>query len=264
MAARTPRSERFLIADSGHTTVHFGICTATRLLCRFRVPSRPTGALAAAKGELAAGIAAHGPLAGALVSSVVPRLNGTLARICRDAGVAAVFLTHETPSGIRLAYPRPWEIGADRIANAVAARELHGAPAIVVDVGTALTFDCISARGEYLGGIIAPGPRLSCAALAGHTGLLPLVEPAAPPGVIGRSTVQAIRSGVVLGTRLLIRGLVKELRRPLGGRPALIFTGGQFGLVARGWAHHGLVEPFLTLHGLRIIRARLPRGDGPG
>ncbi len=263
MAAQAPRPERFLIADAGNTTVHFGICTADRLLRRFRVPSRPARGLADARRELAAGIAAHGPLDGALVSSVVPRLNGTLARICRDAGVEAVFLTHETPAGIRLAYPRPWEIGADRIANAVAARELHGAPAIVVDVGTAITFDCISPRGEYLGGIIAPGPRLACAALAGHTGLLPLVEPAAPPGVIGRSTVQAIRSGVVLGTRVLILGLTRELRRAMGGRPALIFTGGQFGLVARGWTHHGLVDPLLTLHGLRIIRARLTRGAVP-
>ncbi len=255
---------RFLVVDAGNTVVHFGVCTPDRITGVFRVPSASPRFIAEGLLGIRSRVRRRGGLGGALVASVVPRLNGPITRICGAVGLAPLFLDHATGAGIALRYRRPAEIGADRIANAIAARELHGAPAIVVDIGTAITFDCVSADGAYLGGVIFPGPRLSCAALAEGTGLLPLVEPWAPPNVIGRSTAHAIRSGAIHGTRALIRGLLGELRREMGGRPKVVFTGGQLGPVIRGWWYPRLVDPLLTLHGLRLVYNRLfPPHGGP-
>jgi type III pantothenate kinase len=249
--SRTAR--RFLVIDAGNTSVHFGICTRSKVLEEFRVPRGAPRFLAEGVRELMKRIPARGALDGALVSSVVPRLNRALAGICWRAGIVPAFLNHTTPTGITLHYKKAREIGPDRIANAVAARELYGVPAIVVDIGTAITFDCVSRDGGYLGGIIAPGPHLSRAALAERTGLLPLVNVKEPPHLIGKSTVHAIQSGMIHGTRALIRGLVDELRRAMGGRPKVVFTGGQLELIIRGWEYPRLIDPLLTLHGLRII-----------
>ena len=248
---------RFLVIDAGNTTVHFGICTRERIVDEFRVPSGAPRFLAEGVRELMKRVPGRGALDGALVSSVVPRLNRALAGICWRIGIVPAFLNHKTPAGIRLHYKKPYEIGPDRIANAVAARELYGVPAIVVDIGTAITFDCISRGGSYLGGIIAPGPHLSRAALAERTGLLPLVNVKKPPHVIGKSTVHAIQSGMIHGSRALICGLVAELRRAMGGRPKIAFTCGQLELIIRGWDYPRLINPLLTLHGLRIIYNRL-------
>ncbi|MEI6633646.1 MAG: type III pantothenate kinase, partial [Chlamydiota bacterium] len=178
-------AQRFLVIDAGNTTVHFGICTRERVVEEFRVPSGAPRFLAEGVRELMKRIPGRGALDGTLVSSVVPRLNQALAGICWRFGIVPAFLNHKTPAGVRLHYKKPHEIGPDRIANAAAACELYGVPAIVVDIGTAITFDCVSKDGAYLGGIIAPGPHLSRAALAERTGLLPLVNVKEPPHIIG-------------------------------------------------------------------------------
>lgn len=250
-------ARRFLVIDAGNTTVHFGICTRERIVDEFRVPSGATRFLAESVREIRRRIPEKGGLEGALVSSVVPRLKRAITGVCWRVGIVPAFLTHRTPTGIALRYKKPREIGADRIANAAAARERHGLPAIVVDIGTAITFDCISGDGAYLGGIITPGPHLARSALAERTGLLPLVDVQEPPHVIGRSTVHAIQAGIVHGTRALVRGLVGELRRAMGGRPKVIFTGGQLESIVRGWDYPRRIDPFLTLHGLRIIYNRI-------
>ncbi|MCX6353325.1 MAG: type III pantothenate kinase [Candidatus Aureabacteria bacterium] len=242
----------FLVIDVGNTTAHFGICTRERVVDQFRVPSNPRAILGEGIRRVKKVSRAIHLIPRVLISSVVPQVNPALARLCRAAGFQPHWLGHRTATGLRLLYKKPSEIGADRIANALAAKEIYGAPAIVVDMGTAITFDCLSRSGAYMGGVIAPGLRLSCEALAERTGLLPLVDIKIPPGFMGKSTIHAIQSGIVHGTRALIAGIIAGLRREMGGRPRVILTGGQLELIVRGWRHPGIIDPFLTLHGLRI------------
>lgn len=252
--------QRFLIIDAGNTTAHFGVCDRERILAHFRIPS----IISRLREEGPTALRKIGALDGALISSVVPLLSGTLESLCRGIGLKPIWLSHRTPTGFRLLYAKPSEIGSDRIANVAAARERYRTPAIVVDIGTAVTFDCISKRGDYLGGVIAPGPRLSRAALAERTGLLPFVDIAKPPRVIGKSTVHAIQAGMIFGTRALIAGIVGGLRREMGGRPTVIFTGGQIELIIHGWRYPKIVDPLLTLQGLRIIYNRIATTDEHG
>jgi len=251
---RWQREKRyFLVIDVGNTTVHFGVCNQERILKQFRLPSIASQLCKEAPRALGRIQECTIPLGGALVSSVVPLLNSSINSLCRRLGIKPTWLSYKTPTGIRLLYRKPREIGSDRIANATAAREIYGVPAIVVDIGTAITFDCISAEGAYLGGVIAPGPMLSRAALAERTGLLPLVDIERPPHIIGKSTVHAIQAGMIFGTRALISGIIRGVQKEIGGRPKVIFTGGQLELIIHGWDYPKLVDPLLTLQGLRII-----------
>jgi len=250
-------SRAFLVVDVGNTTIHVGVCEREALMIDFRLPSAASVLRRKGRRTFRRYSASYMPLSGAMVSSVVPLLNPVIHSLLRGICPRVEWLSHRTPTGIKLRYKRPREIGSDRIANVAAARELYGTPAIVVDIGTAITFDCISTDGAYLGGIIAPGPRLSRAALAEHTGLLPFVEIDAPPGIIGKSTVHAIQAGMILGTRALISGLLRELRKKMGGRPRVIFTGGQTELIIKGWNYPKIIDPRLTLQGLRIIYNKL-------
>ncbi|MCX6339360.1 MAG: type III pantothenate kinase [Candidatus Aureabacteria bacterium] len=256
-ARRQRRKERFLVIDIGNTTVHFGICDRERILKQFRISSIASRF----RKEAARALRESGPwdlpLGGALVSSVVPLLDSSVNSLCRRMGIIPIWLNHKTPTGITLLYKKPQEIGSDRIANVAAARALYSVPAIVVDIGTAITFDCVSERGAYLGGVIAPGPMLSRAALAECTGLLPFAEIETPPQLIGKSTVRAIQAGVIFGTRALISGIIRGLQKEMGGRPEIIFTGGQLELIIHGWDYAKLVDPLLTLQGLRIIYNRV-------
>ncbi len=246
-------AKQFLVIDAGNTTTHFGVCNETRILKHFRLPSIASTLVREAPRALKTGRLGSVPLSGALVASVVPKLNSPLRKICLQLRVEADWLSHKTPIDLRLLYRKPKEIGADRIANIIAARENYGCPSIVVDVGTAITFDCISKGGAYLGGIIAPGPKLSRAALAIRTGLLPFVDIKTPRQLIGKSTAHAIQAGMIFGARELIKGIVQQLRVEMGGRPKVIFTGGQLELIVRGWRYPKLLDALLTLNGLRII-----------
>jgi type III pantothenate kinase len=192
-----------------------------------------------------------------VVSSVVPRASELLRQVRPDAH----FLTHRSPLPVGIHYPRPSEIGADRLANAAAARVLYGTPAIVVDFGTAVTFDVIDARGRYLGGAIAPGLDALTRYLHERTALLPAITPAEPRRAIGTSTVAAMRSGTILGFRGLVAALFAALERelPAPRRPVhRIATGGYATLIARHLTPRVTVDPLLTLHGLRLVAEKLP------
>jgi type III pantothenate kinase len=245
-----------IVIDVGNTTTHFGVCRDKRIRFHFRVPSLDTALKDEAAPILKKQLKGATP-SGIMISSVVPGLARSIRLTCKSLGARPVWLTHEIPTGITLRYKKPEEIGPDRIANVVAAEALIGTPAIVVDIGTAITFDCVARGGTYLGGIIAPGPKLTRTALAEKTGLLPFVDIKVPCSLIGRSTVEAIQSGMIFGTRELIEGILRLLRKEMGGRPRVIFTGGQRAVIVRGWKHAGQVEPLLTLEGLRIIHERL-------
>lgn len=259
MIKMAPRAKkRFLIIDAGNTTTHFGVCDREGVLTHFRIPS----IISRLKEDGPGALRKIGALDGALISSVVPLLDGTLETLCRGIGIKPFWLSHRTPTGFRLLYKKPGEIGSDRIANVAAARELYSVPAIVVDIGTAITFDCVSKRGDYLGGVIAPGPLLSRTALAEHTGLLPFVDIARPPHIVGKSTVHAIQAGMIFGARALISGIIGELRKEMGGRPAVIFTGGQIEFIIHGWRYPKIIDPLLTLQGLRIIYNRIQNSCG--
>jgi len=227
----------------------------------------PTGGWAggAAAAALARWLAGRRPAAAAFCS-VVPAANPPLRRWLRTTfGLEPFELTAATAHGIGIDYPRPASIGADRLANAIAARALFGAPALVVDFGTAVTFDVVDRRGCYVGGIIAPGLAAMTDYLHEKTALLPRIRVREVRAVIGRSTEEAMLIGAVQGYRGLVRGLIRAVRRALGARRLpVIATGGYAALIARGVPEILAVRPGLTLEGLRRAVDDGPRRRAQG
>jgi type III pantothenate kinase len=162
-------------------------------------------------------------------------------------------ISHQSILPIKIDYPCPEQIGADRLANTVAAVSKYGAPAIVIDFGTAVTFDVASAEGAYLGGAIAPGTASLRNYLHRQTALLPSIQLTEPTNAIGKSTEDAMQVGAVIGYRGLIREILKEIREELGGNPAIIATGGDAALIASGLDEIRSIDPDLTLEGIRQI-----------
>lgn len=205
------------------------------------------------------GLLAHagiGPpqLTGAVMASVVPPLTSTFRQACTAyLGVDPLVVDAGVKTGVRIRYEDPKAVGADRVADAAAARQLYGTPACVVDFGTATTFDAISAEGDYLGGAIAPGVGIAAEALFQRTAKLPRVDLARPPAAIGRNTVHAIQSGMLFGYAGLVEGMVARFRQELGPGTKVIGTGGLAELIAPETTVIEVVAPWLTLDGLRII-----------
>ncbi|MDE3087516.1 MAG: type III pantothenate kinase [Acidobacteriota bacterium] len=198
-------------------------------------------------GEVVTGIA---------VTSSVPRVTTALRRMAsRWFDVPCVVLEPGVRSGMPILYDNPKEVGADRIANAIGAYDLYGGPCIVVDLGTATTFDAISGAGEYLGGAIAPGIAISMDALFHHAAALRRVELVEPRNVIGKSTVESIQSGAVYGFVAQVDGMCRRIMDELG-RSAVIATGGLSEVVAPLSETIEHREPWLTLHGLRLVFER--------
>jgi type III pantothenate kinase len=191
---------------------------------------------------------------GLAVCSSVPRVTGALRRMAeRYFGFAAIVVEPGVKTGIPILYDNPKEVGADRIADAVAAFDLFGGPTIVVDFGTATTFEAISANGEYLGGAIFPGIDVSLDALFARAAALRRVELVEPRAVIGRSTIESMQSGAIYGYTSLVDGMVSRIEAELGTDATCVATGGLSGLItplSEQIDHH---EPWLTLHGLRLI-----------
>ncbi len=186
-----------------------------------------------------------------VVGSVVPSLNGIIREAFASYQLKVNFMGEDFPPPIPILYKNPEEVGMDRLANAIACKELYGTPGVVVDFGTAITFDVISPEGEYLGGIIAPGVELSLQGLFSATARLPRVDIDIPKELIGRSTREAIRSGVVFGTVGLVEGLLERLREELG-QAVVVFTGGMGEFFAGQIRSSCIVDPYLTLEGLRL------------
>lgn len=191
---------------------------------------------------------------GCCVSSVVPQLNAALAQVSRDTfGVEALMVGPGVKTGLILQCDNPKEVGADRIVNAVGALEEHAGPLIIIDFGTATTFDAVTAKGEWKGGVIVPGVMLSAEALFERCAKLPQIEIAVPPHVIGRDTVTNIRSGLTYGYTDMVDGLVRRMAAELGGEPTVIATGGLAGMIASISATINKVDPLLTLKGLKAV-----------
>ncbi|HSP41391.1 MAG TPA: type III pantothenate kinase, partial [Luteolibacter sp.] len=194
-----------------------------------------------------------------LIGSVVPAKAEVLANpFSRQHPVH--MLDHRSPLGMGIDYPLPAQIGADRLANAVGVLHRHGAPAIVIDFGTAVTFDVISSAPAYCGGVIAPGLGAMSAYLPGKTALLPVIELEEPAAAIGKSTAQAMLAGAVYGYRGMIREIIARIRAELGGDPKIVATGGDAALIARGLKEIAAVDPDLTLDGLRRVAAAVFAG----
>jgi len=186
--------------------------------------------------------------------SVVPPLTTTFEDLSeRYFHITPLVVGAGVKTGVRIRMDNPREVGADRIANAAAAHHLYGGPVIVVDVGTATTFDTVSKEGDYLGGAIATGIGTAAEALFMRTVALPRVELVAPKRAIGTSTIAAMQSGIIFGYVGLIEGIVARIQKELGEKAAVVATGGYAELISRETAVIGTVNPDLTLIGLRLI-----------
>jgi type III pantothenate kinase len=191
---------------------------------------------------------------GVIISSVVPPMNWILAEMSRIYfGQQALFVEMGVKTGMAVLVDNPSEVGADRIVNGVAAFHRYGGPCIVVDFGTAITFDVISQRGEYLGGVIAPGLGIASEALFTRAARLPRVEIKDPGKVIGTNTVAHIQAGLYYGAVDMVDGMLGRIKAELGQQAAVVATGGQAKLVSRGSKHIQHTDEFLTLIGLRLI-----------
>ena len=189
-----------------------------------------------------------------ILCSVVPPLTGVFEEMCRHyLKVSPILVEAGVKTGVRISMDNPREVGADRIVNAVAAHQLYGGAVIVIDLGTATTFDAVSEEGDYLGGAIAPGIAIATEALFSRTAVLPRVELTHPKRAIGRNTVAAMQSGIVFGYAGLIEGIVTRIKQELGGKAKVVATGGYAELLARETPAIEEVNPDLTLIGLRLI-----------
>ncbi len=244
---------RLLLLDIGNTHSHAGLASPEGLLEHLDLPTPHwfRGGAGAALKRLARGVR---PVA-AVVCSVVPKATRRAIPVLRSQfGLKPLILTHETVRGIGLDYPSPETIGPDRLANAIAARAAFGSPVVVVDFGTAVTFDIVDSRGRYVGGIIAPGLAAMTDYLHEKTALLPRIVIRDVRSPIGKSTEEAMLVGAVHGYRGLVRGLIGELRKRLRAQTLpVVATGGYAQLMAKGVPEISEVRPHLTLEGLRLL-----------
>jgi type III pantothenate kinase len=191
---------------------------------------------------------------GVVVCSVVPPLTSIFEKLsARYLFRTPLVVDESVKTGVRILYDTPQEVGADRVVNAVAVQRRYGGPACVVDFGTATTFDALSAEGDYLGGAIAPGIGIAAEALFRRTAKLPRIDLLRPPTVIGKNTVHSMQSGLLFGYVGLVEGMVARFRAELGQEMKVVATGGLAALLAGETDAIDVVEPWLTLEGLRLI-----------
>jgi type III pantothenate kinase len=249
---RTARKQTtdYLLVDISNSYTKLAFATRHRLAKPIRIPTSELTATSLRRILRARNVNTI------FVSSVVPKKNKAIAAAAGSARV--LFLIPKLDLGVGVDYPDPKSIGADRLANAAAVTQLYGYPAIVVDFGTAVTFDVVSARGDYVGGVIAPGLEAMTNFLYQRTALLPKLTLREPDRAIGKTTRGAMMSGAIFGYRGLVREILLRIKRENFPRrkPHVVATGGYARLIARKLPEIEAVHPNLTLEGLRIIANR--------
>jgi len=247
-----------LVVDIGNTNTVLGVFDGNRLAADWRLETKQRQT-ADEYGILARNLFALANIEVTrirhiVIASVVPPLNSVLEQMAlKYFGIKPLFVEPGVKTGMPVLYDSPADVGADRIVNAVAAYEKYRGPTIVVDFGTATTFDAISAKGEYLGGVITPGPGISAEALFARTARLPRVEIKAPGKVIGTSTVGSIQSGLYYGYIGMIDGILERMIHELGAKTKVVATGGYASLIGTGSSRIQEIDLNLTLEGLRLI-----------
>ncbi len=247
-----------LAVDIGNTNMKLAAFDGERIVASDRVPTKESTSPANAASMICESLAQHGireqDIRGIVFCSVVPPLTTMLERAAADTfGVTALDVKEAEDRGVRLDVDKPDGVGTDRIVNAAAAYGLFGGPAIVVDFGTATTFDVVTGSGIFVGGVIAPGISLASEALTARAAQLPPIEPVFPDHVIGRDTDQAMRSGLMYGYVGLMESLIRRIRAEIGSEAKVIATGGLVETIAEKTDTIDELEPDLTLQGLRLI-----------
>jgi type III pantothenate kinase len=242
------RGSDYLLIDLSNSYAKIAFASKQRVSAPVRIA---TGELSS---SVVAGFLQQQQVQKVIVSSVVPAKNSVIATAAHGKA-KVLWLDWKLKLGVAIDYPKPQSIGADRLANAAAVAELYGWPAIVVDFGTAATFDVVSARRRYVGGVIAPGLEAMTNFLYQRTALLPRPSLKEPKSAVGRSTVEAMRSGVVFGYRGLVREILGQIRaeRFPQMKVVVVATGGYAHLIAKGLPDIGAIHRDLTLEGLRIV-----------
>ncbi|MGH8022340.1 MAG: type III pantothenate kinase [Limisphaerales bacterium] len=241
-----------LLFDIGNTHTHLGLANDKQIVKQTNISTLKW--IDGTAPALVKRFAGRSRIDGAMLCSVVPRATPSARQMARSAWhLELIELNAKTARGVGIDYPNPETIGADRLANALAAFKRFGAPVVVVDFGTAVTFDVVDPAGNYAGGIIAPGLAAMTDYLHEKTALLPRIRIVEPKRIIGKSTKQAMLAGAVFGYRGLVRELIHQLKREMHARRLpVVATGGYAGLMAAGLPDISAVEPNLTLEGLRL------------
>ena len=250
-----------LVIDVGNSNITLGVYRDEELLAQWRMATNPLRTVAEYGVEVRslfdrAQITVR-EIEAIIVASVVPSLNDTIKTMSEVyLGPIPIFVDHTTDTGLKILYEPASAVGIDRIVDAVAGVAKYGKPCIVVDFGTATTFNAVNSKGEYIGGLIAPGLKISAEALFSRTAKLPRVEIKRPPKVIATSTIEAMQSGLFYGYASLVDGILRRMIEEMGETPRIVATGGLASLIADGSELIEVVDDTLILEGLRLISQR--------